>query len=163
MRKARRQRIIKAQLLAQIAAKEAAQAKEESAQGKGGSTMWRPITKIMLVAIGTFLVLYDILPFVDQARHDTISEVIAEYSLKLVTLPVLFGALCGHFFFLRDDSKPRMWINFILLGFFIGLDFLTYKLNIAVMRDLQGYPAVWFCLGVPLGVLFWPQTKSDKE
>ena len=104
--------------------------KEEPVQVEEGSPMWRRATKVILLVIGLFLIAYDFLPFMDQARHDTISEVIAEYSLKLITIPLVFGALCGHFFFMRDNTKPKPWVTIPVLIASIAFDAVSYKYNV---------------------------------
>lgn len=124
---------------------------------------WRGPTKILLVVVGLGLVLYDFLPFLDPARHDTISEVVAEYSLRLFTLPMVFGALMGHFFFLRDGTRPKPYITLPVLALFIAADVATYLTGLQALEWARSYPAAWFIVGIPLGALFWPQTKSDKR
>lgn len=138
--------------------------KEEPVPKAEGSSMaqWRKPTKYILIIVGMLLVAYDFLPFIDEARHDTISELIAEYSLKLITLPLVFGALCGHFFFMRDETRPRPWVTVPVLVASVVIDVVSYACDVDLIHKVQHYPGIWFLLGVPIGLLFWPQTWSDK-
>ena len=126
---------------------------------------WRPITKWLLVITAVVWAAYDFLPFLNPARGDTISEVIAEYGLHLFSLPFAFGILMGHFFFLRDGALPKPRVLIPVMLAVIGLDVLTYFTHgdlSMMLRHAQTYTPISFIAGIPVGTLFWPQQKSDK-
>lgn len=126
---------------------------------------FRRITKWLLVIIAAVLIIYDIFPFIDQTRRDTISEVILEYGLHLFTLPFAFGVLVGHFFWPWEGHYPKPKILFPLAALSIGLDIIAHCTDgIAsnVLQYAQTYPIIVCLIGIPLGHFFWPQQKSDK-
>lgn len=123
---------------------------------------YRKITKILLIVMSLTLIIYDFFPFYTPVRGDTISEVVLYYSLRLFTIPFAFGTLSGHFFFPRNNTKPSPKV-LLPVGFFvIILDTLTHVLSIEFLEKAQTYPFIWFLIGIPFGVIFWPQTKEDK-
>lgn len=122
----------------------------------------RTVTIYILICIAMFMATYDIIPFINAERGDTISEVIAGWGLKLFSLPLIFGVLSGHFFFLRDNSRPQPKVLIPTGAIIIAIDVVTHIYNIGVLENLQRHPAIWFILGIPFGMVFWPQTKQDK-
>ena len=123
---------------------------------------WRKITKILLVTVAVVLIVYDFFPFFAKERGDTISEVILYYAMRCFSIPYTFGLLCGHFFFPRDGVYPKPAVLLPLGALVIGVDVLSYVLNISYLHMLQTYPAGALIVGLPIGVLFWPQQRSDK-
>lgn len=122
----------------------------------------RHITMFIIIAAALFLGVYDIFPFCTPERGDTISEVILFWSLRSFTIPVVFGAITGHFFLPYDGSSPKPKVLFSLLGVFIAFDFIAHFLDVEFLQLLQKTPFVSFALGMAIGVLFWPQSKADK-
>ena len=123
---------------------------------------WRKVTKILLVVVASVLILYDFIPFMDQERGDTISEVILFYAMRSFTLPVVFGVLCGHFFWAWEGHYPKPKILVSGLAFVVLLDVLSHVFDIGLLRFAQTYPILWFVPGIPLGHFFWPQQREDK-
>jgi len=123
---------------------------------------WRKITKILLVVVAVTLIVYDFFPFFNPDRGDTISEVILYYSLHLFSLPLAFGVLCGHFFFPRDGVKPKPYVTLPIAAMSITIDVLTHTYNVEILEKAQTYPFIWFLVGIPVGALFWTQSKEDK-
>ena len=123
--------------------------------------MYKPITKWLLIVTALVWGIYDIFPFMSGERGDTISEVLATWALHSFSIPMCFGILCGHFFFLRDSGRPRPKILIPLVLCLITLDLLSYFDYIDVI-GLQLYPYIWFILGLPVGTLLWPQKREDK-
>jgi hypothetical protein len=91
---------------------------------------WRKVTKILLVTVAVVLIVYDFFPFFAKERGDTISEVILYYALRCFSLPYTFGVLAGHFFLPRDGYCPQPRILLPLAALVIGIDVLSYVLNI---------------------------------
>ena len=123
---------------------------------------WRRTTKILLVSVAVLMIVYDLFPFFDKASGDTISEVILYYSMRCFSIPFIFGMLCGHFFFPRDGHYPSPWV---LIPTWIGivlLDVITYVCHIDFLMVAHTYPAISYCIGVPIGILVWPQQRADK-
>ena len=123
---------------------------------------WRKVTKWILAITAFVWIVYDFIPFFDPAHGDTISEVMLYYALRLFTLPLVFGALCGHFFWPRDGSYPKPKVLIPVLVGVIVLDVIAYRFDIGFLKYLQTFPFVLFFVGFPVGVIFWPQQKSDK-
>lgn len=126
---------------------------------------WRRVTKWILVLTAVVWAVYDFIPFFNPTRGDTISEVMLYYALRLFSLPFAFGVLCGHFFFPRDGVRPRPLPLVLGVLLVIGLDVLAYATESTVstaLQHLQTYPFIALVVGIPHGVLFWPQPKSDK-
>lgn len=123
---------------------------------------WRPITRWVLIIIPAFLIVYDVFPFLDPARGDTISEMTMFYAFRLFTVPFTFGTLCGHFFWPREGHHPQPKILLPVAAFSIGLDVVTRVFNIHFLEVAQTYPIFWCLIGIPFGHFFWPQQRSDK-
>ena len=123
---------------------------------------WRPVTKIILIVTAVFWAVYDVFPFLNPERGDTISEVILFYALRSLFLPYAFGVLCGHFFFPRDGAKQRPIILVPLSLVILSYDVIAHSFNVSVMESLQTYPYVPLLIGIPIGAILWPQSKSDK-
>ena len=125
----------------------------------------RAISKIIWVSVAVLLVAWDVVPFMDPVRGDTLSEVLAKWGLKMFSLPMMFGVLCGHFFFLRDNVRQKPRVLLPIGAGVIGADVLSRVLSGGIAYHLQlaqAYPWVWCLVGIPLGALLWPQSKSDK-
>lgn len=125
-------------------------------------TDWRKITKILLVVVAVVLIVYDFIPFSDSTPGDTISEVVMYYAMRLFTLPFVFGALCGHFFWAWDGHHPKPLVLLPALAVLIGLDTVTHVFSIGLLLTAQAYPILWFVPGVFFGHFFWPQQQEDK-
>ena len=124
---------------------------------------WTRVTKIFLIVIAVSMTMYDFIPFFSTERGDTISEVIAQWSLHLFTLPFAFGMLCGHFFFfLREVYRPKPYILIPIGLASVALDVVTRVYDISILMHCQAIPAGALAVGLVVGVLFWPQTRSDK-
>lgn len=123
----------------------------------------RTITKIICISVAIFLIGYDIIPFLNPGRGDTISEVIASWGLKFFTLPFVFGALCGHFFLLRDNANPpNPYVLLPLIIIVVALDAVGSIWNINVLMFIKQHPFIPLFVGIPAGSWLWPQSKSDK-
>jgi hypothetical protein len=123
---------------------------------------WRPVTKILLVTTALVWAVYDVFPFLNPERGDTISEVILYYALRSLFIPYAFGVLCGHFFFPRDGAKQKPKILIPLSLFVLMYDVIAHVFDVSFMIGSQSYPYVPFLVGIPLGTLLWPQSRSDK-
>lgn len=125
-------------------------------------THWRPITKILLITTAVVWAVYDVFPFLNPDRGDTISEVILYYALRSLFIPYAFGVLSGHFFFPRDGAcqKPRILVPLSLAV--LSYDVAAHVFDVPCMLCSQSYPYVPFLVGIPLGTLLWPQSRSDK-
>ena len=123
---------------------------------------WRPITKVLLVTTAIVWAVYDVFPFLNPDRGDTISEVILYYSLRSFSVPCAFGVLCGHFFFPRDGAvqKPKILVPLFLLV--VLFDVVAHVFDVSCFLHAQSYPFVPFLVGIPTGTLLWPQSRSDK-
>jgi hypothetical protein len=123
---------------------------------------WRPVTKVLLVVTAVVWAFYDVIPFLNPDRGDTISEVILYYALRCFSLPFACGVLSGHFFLPRDGAKqhPRILIPLTLIT--IAYDVVAHVFQVSVMLCPQAYPIVPFLVGIPVGTLLWPQSRSDK-
>lgn len=122
----------------------------------------RHVTMLIIVLVALFLAFYDVIPFKDPGRGDTISEIILFWALRCFSLPYTFGVLAGHFFIPRDGGKPRPIVLITLLALIIVLDVVTRVCNIGQLLDAQKIPFIAFAVGVPIGPLFWPQQRKDK-
>ena len=122
----------------------------------------RTITKTICIGVAVLLICYDVIPFLAPERGDTISEVIAKWGLKFFSLPFAFGVLVGHFFFLRDGTAPQPRVLLPLAAVMIALDAASSLWGVPVLGWLKLHPAVMLLAGIPVGLWFWPQTKSDK-
>ena len=126
---------------------------------------WRRVTKILLIVTAVIWIIYDLFPFADPARGDTISEVIMQWSLHVFSLPYAFGVLIGHFLWPREGHTPKPQVLFPMAAAVISLDVISYVSTgtiAAALHHLQTFPLVVFIIGVPIGHFFWPQQKSDK-
>lgn len=123
---------------------------------------WRKVTKVLLVTVSAILILYDFIPFTDQARGDTISEVVMYYALRLFTLPIAFGTLCGHFFWPWEGHYPKPKVLLSALAVVLILDVVAHVFSLPFLQEAQTYPIVWFFPAVPFGHFFWPQQREDK-
>ena len=124
--------------------------------------MVKRITGIILIVTAAVWAAWDVVPFYTPARGDTISEMILYYALRLFSLPLTFGVLCGHFFFPRDGAKQHPKILIPLGLVVIACDVVAHVCNVGALQFAQSYPAIPFIIGVPVGLLLWPQSKSDK-
>jgi hypothetical protein len=120
------------------------------------------LTKWILYLVAIGLIGYDFVPFLLHDHGATISEVIAKWALKYLSVPLGFGVLMGHFFFIRDGSRPRPEILLPIAAAAIGLDVVTQVWDVGVLEGLWRYPWVWFLCGLPIGHFWWPQSKQDK-
>lgn len=120
------------------------------------------VTKIILIVVGVFLIAYDFVPFHNPERGDTISEVLLLWSLHCFTLPYGIGLLCGHFFLPKDGCRPKPGVLLSVGGLVILLDAITWGFDVRVLMTLQSYPFIAFVVGIPVGSIFWTQSRSDK-
>lgn len=123
---------------------------------------WRPVTKVLLLVTAVVWAAYDVIPFLNPDRGDTISEVILYYAMRSFFLPYAFGVLCGHFFFPRDPAIQRPKVLIPLSLAVVAYDVVAHVFNVDVMLCPQAYPFIPFLVGIPIGVLLWPQSKADK-
>ena len=123
---------------------------------------WRKVTQIVLVVVASFLIIYDLFPFFAKESGDTISEVILYYSLRCFSIPFIFGMLCGHFFVPRDGHYPKPYILIPTWAAIILLDVSTYVWHIQILMTAHTYPAIALFIGIPAGILIWPQQRADK-
>ena len=124
------------------------------------TTNYRKITKVLLAVVAVTLIVYDFFPFFAKEKGDTISEVIQYYALHCFTLPLVFGTLMTHFFWPRN-GEPKPAVLLPLLGLSICLDVLSYVLDINILLKAHAYPMIAFCVGIPVGVLFWPEKRPE--
>jgi hypothetical protein len=131
-------------------------------EAKGVAMRLRTLTKIILIVVGVGLALYDVIPFMNPEKGDTISEVIAYYALRSLFLPMLFGVLAGHFFVPRDgaDQKPLVLVGIALA--LLAYDTIAAVYNVPFMQMSQTHPICPFLIGIPVGALLWPQGREDK-
>ena len=129
-------------------------------------TTVRHITCMILIVTAVVWGVWDFVPFFTPERGDTISEVILYYSLRCFSLPMMFGVLMGHFFFPIDSLKPKPKILIPIGLSVIVVDLVSYYAPWECLTDVlhkaQEYPGIWFVVGIPVGLLFWSQSKEDK-
>lgn len=116
--------------------------------------MLRKITKILLLVTAIVWIAYDIVPFLNPERGDTISEVICYYGSRYSTLPLVFGVLMGHFFCpVKEGAKqyPLALISIAVLAI-IRDTLFSYPVDVS--------PILWLLLGIPLGAILWQQNRS---
>lgn len=120
------------------------------------------ITKLVMVIVGIGLIAYDVIPFLNPKRGDTISEVLLYYSLRSVTIPFACGVLSGHFFFPRDGGTQYPKFLFSLAFVLILADCMAHWFGVSWFLRLQETPGAPFLIGIPVGAFMWTQSKSDK-
>ena len=127
---------------------------------------WRPITKVIVIATAVIWASYDVLPFLNPSRRDTISEVIIHYALNMFSLPFAFGTLMGHFMWPWEGHHPKPKVLFPTLGAFIAIDCFVYftdnRLS-QLLAQAQGYPIFLFLVSIIFGHFFWPQQKTENK
>lgn len=114
----------------------------------------RNITKILLTIIAVVLISYDFIPFYNNIVGDTISEVIKDYALRYLTLPLVFGTLMGHFFAPVNDAKqyPKILLSILISSLCIDLvNHIYFQYCI--------YPFIPFLIGLPIGMNLWQQRR----
>ena len=122
----------------------------------------RTVTCILIAVTAVVWVAWDVIAFMDPARGDTESEVIAWLGLRSFSIPMLYGVLAGHFFFLNDKRKPRPWITIPIGLCCIAADIVSHVMDVELLQQLQTWPWIWALAGIPIGALFWTQSKKDK-
>jgi len=119
--------------------------------------MLRKITKIILIVVALGLIVWDIVPFMNPERGDTISEVIMFYGLRCLTLPLVIGVLMGHFFVPVKEKaiqKPFILVTLAVISL-IG-DVILHVTN---NEHIYMYPIIWVLIGIPIGAMFWQQRR----
>ena len=125
--------------------------------------MLRKITKIILIVVAVGLSVYDIVPYMNPQRGDTISEVIMFYGTRCLTLPLALGVLMGHFFVpVKDNAKqcPYILINLALIGILSDIT-INMVNNMRYLVIIYSYPIIWLLIGIPIGAMFWQQKRED--
>jgi len=111
------------------------------------------LTKIMIISVFCFAVIYDItIVLID--RSATISKIIQRSSLDYPSIALLFGILAGHFFWPMMIIELEYWkyslpILSVLFISFLIIDILLGLPNTALL--------LWVLLGILLGHFLWPQ------
>ena len=111
------------------------------------------ISKILVIVTGIIWAVYDILPFMTKKRGDTISEVIAVWGSKFLTLPLAFGTLMGHFFWVNPGAVPSPTVLASLL-----LSSIAYDIINARTSETKIPAIIPLLIGIPIGHYFWPLT-----
>jgi len=122
----------------------------------------RHITMIIMGVVAVGLAAYDVIPFLNPERGDTISEIMLYIALRSLTIPMVCGVLSGHFFFPQDNGSQYPKILLSILLSFIAVDVVTHVFSISPLMRLQEMPGITFLASIPIGSYLWTQNKSDK-
>lgn len=112
------------------------------------------ITTVFMVVVLTIIIGWDIIAAIWGEGCATISCIGGKtWSFDWATIPLAWGVLTGHLFWITRGKIERMWIRILVLALVavssIVLDVLDFYDILPIL------PAV---LGVPLGRLLWPQS-----
>ena len=109
---------------------------------------------LMLVA-AILLGAWDLYVGFNNTEGDTFSEIIRDVSVNVLSIPLAFGIIMGHFFW-NSERKPNYQPLIWLTGFCILRD-------IALIPSFVGANLVAFAIGVPAGAYYWPQKPGAKN
>lgn len=113
----------------------------------------------LIVLVTLILSLYDIVPAVNDARGDTISEVLRQWSRDWPVLAYMWGVLGGHWFLghaayvtgsQRGDAALLVLSGWAALILCVGLQDYTERLGL-------GVHAAFLLAGIAAGHFLWTQ------
>jgi len=118
----------------------------------------RKTTIALLILILSILIGWDIVVTSNAEAGDTFSEVILHGASRYLGIAYAFGAFTGHLFWPRNYSSSRLvyWGSFAALIASAGALLWFHEL---ATKIFFGKTIVAVLIGLPMGVLLWPQKK----
>ena len=111
------------------------------------------ITKFFMLVALTVIIGWDIVAAVWGNGCSTISCIGGKtWSYSYSTIPLAWGVLTGHLFWITRDEVKLRWLRYTLLGVLAATSIV---LDIVDLYDV--IPIVPGLIGVPLGRLLWTQ------
>ena len=117
----------------------------------------RKISAGIVAATAAIWALWDIIPAINAGRGDTLSENIRDWSRNMWSIPLIWGALTGHFFV--NIGQPTQYTKFFLI--LCGIAVAAILTNVAT-HFLIGQVPLWgriaaLVFGIVLGIALWSQ------
>ena len=118
----------------------------------------RKITIALLILILSVLIGWDIVVASNSQQGDTFTEVIQQGASRYLGIAYAFGAFTGHLFWPRNRSSSRLvyWGSFAALILSAGALLWFHEFARKIFFD---HTIVAVLVGLPMGVLLWPQKK----
>jgi hypothetical protein len=115
------------------------------------------ITKILIWVATAMLIGWDIVAAAWGEGASTISEILGEqWSWSISTLPLAWGVLTGHLFWIvRDKVSMRA----LRIGILSGIAIASIVMDVIDLYDIM--PIIPALLGIPLGHFLWPQQYAS--
>lgn len=115
------------------------------------------ITKVVIWVAMAVLIGWDIVAISIGGGKATISQIFGMgWSWSYTTLPLSWGVLTGHLFWVARGNIAYRWIR---IGALVALAVVSIILDVVDLYDIV--PIVPAMLGVPLGRLGWPQSWPE--
>ena len=120
----------------------------------------RTVTKIIIVAVTAFIIIWDVIAAAQGGARATESNVLLSWALKHFTVPYAWGVLGGHFFWPRESAFNGM------KGIDSLLKVILPSTLALVIADIYIVPPTWMVpvapvVGYFVGHFFWPQRKPE--
>jgi len=112
----------------------------------------------IVTLVGVFGALaWDVVPYLNPARGDTISEVVRDWSKVAPIVPLFLGAVCGHWMWtwpvpIPDAGHRAVWL---IIAFMLGI-VASFVAWVVGMRVPVAVRIAIFAAGFVLGHFFWP-------
>lgn len=124
------------------------------------------IVTIILLTVTLLLITLDIFLAFDVIDNNTISELMAIGGEKYPVIPISWGILIAHFFFLRDWKKyanNSWWYKHVRDKRYAWLAFFWAAVSFASIFEMM-FPldmSIYFVIGTIIGYELWPQFKEN--
>jgi hypothetical protein len=124
---------------------------------------WKKATKIFILSTCVVWIVYDVFALIfgtKAGESATISAVIMGWAFKCPLAPCVWGGLAGHFF-LPSKRVMSLWRAIVLAVWVIGVSIAgTVLLTHGGAWKVVFNPFVVMACFVPIGMIFFPQTKE---
>lgn len=122
----------------------------------------KAVTTIMIV-LTLAIIGFDVLVATDIIDDNTISEIMAESAQAFPLIPIAWGALMSHFFFLRSWGRYMSYFRSLHDDRYFYLTIFGILVLLATMLGtMPAWPTfVYYLIGMIAGYELFPQFKEN--
>jgi hypothetical protein len=116
-------------------------------------------TGVIMISVAATLIIWDI--FLAKQHATTESQIITQTAWKYSSIPFVAGVLIGHWFFTHTSySQANLWpVMAASVAAVVVWDIVRPPV---AGNSMTRYPGLWFCVGVPIGAIFWGQRHNPE-
>ena len=122
----------------------------------------KTVTTIMIV-LTLAIIGFDVLVGTDIIPDNTISEIMAESSQTIPLIPIAWGVLMSHFFFLRSWDRYMSYFRGLHDNRYYFLSLFGIAVALSMLAGIMpAWPTfVYYLIGMVVGYELFPQFKEN--